>query len=550
MNLIKFLFRSSRRMMLAALVVGFLSGSSSAGLIALISYAIAHFSVTPPFYLILGFAGLALAALLTSWLVRVILIRLSQDAVFQLQMSLSRQILASELSYLEKIGSPHLLATLTDDIQAIADAVYILPFLGINLAIITGCMVYIAWLSWKVFLIVSSLSFLTVFAFKFLLKRGRQLLALAREDRDFLFQDFRTLTEGIKELKLHYQKRHDFLHDDLQVTASHLRRHSVEGLSLLAFTDSIGKFIFFLAIGLVLFIIPQFITLSPLTLSSYVLTYTYLLGPFENIVNKLPIITKADVALQKLKMIGLSLADRAEKTNYFHQLPHSWHQLKLVDVTHIYPGETEDSNFTLGPINLTFKPGEIVFLIGGNGSGKSTLAKLITGLYQPEQGEIYLDRQMIDAHDREWYRQHFTAIFSDFYLFDRLVGLDAQKLDRQAQYYLKLLQLENKVKIEQGQFSTTALSQGQRKRLALLTAYLEDRAIYLFDEWAADQDPNFKKIFYTEFLPQLRDRGKLVLAITHDDHYFAVADRIIKLNFGQIEYDRHNKSMSQINLQG
>ncbi|PSF39427.1 ABC transporter ATP-binding protein [Aphanothece hegewaldii CCALA 016] len=538
MNLIKFLFRSSFQLMIAALAIGFLSGSSSAGLIALISYAVAHFSKNLPLSLILGFAGLALSALLTSWLVRVILIKLSQEAVFQLQMNLSRQILASELTYLEKTGSSQLLAALTDDIQAIADAVYILPFLCINLAIITGCFAYIAWLSWQVFLIVSSLSFLTIFAFRFLLRRGRKLLTLAREDRDYLFQDFRTLTEGIKELKLHEQKRQDFLQEDLQINASRFRHHSTEGLSLLAFTDSVGKFVFFFAIGLVLFIIPKFIVLSPLALSSYVLTYTYLLGPFENIVNKLPIITKADVALQKLKMLGLSLSSHAEQLKPTQNYHLSWQQLKLQNVTHIYLGEIEDIHFTLGPINLEFKPGEIVFIIGGNGSGKSTLAKLITGLYTPECGEIWLDKIIIDASQREWYRQHFSVIFSDFYLFNRLLGLDAEKLNEQTQYYLKLLKLEHKITINQGRFSTTSLSQGQRKRLALLTAYLEDRPIYLFDEWAADQDPSFKNIFYTEFLPQLKAQGKLILAITHDDHYFSVADRIIKLNSGQIESDQ------------
>lgn len=545
MNLIKFLFRSSRKLILIALLIGFLSGSTSAGLIALISYTIAHFSLTLPRSLIFGFAGLALSALITSWLVRVILIRLSQQAVFQLQMNLSRQILASELTYLEKTGSSQLLAALTDDIQAIADAVYILPFLGINLAIITGCFVYIAWLSWQVFLIVSSLSFLTTFAFRFLLKRGRKLLTLARKDRDSLFEDFRTLTEGIKELKLHQQKRQDFLKQDLQINAARFQRHSTEGLSLLAFTDSVGKFIFFWAIGLVLFVIPHFIALSPATLSSYVLTYTYLLGPLENIVNKLPIITKADVALQKLKMLGLSLTAHAENTDEIQQnFNANWQQLRVKDITHTYPNELEDTLFELGPINLELSPGKIVFIIGGNGSGKSTLAKLITGLYTPEKGEIWLDQVLIDSANQEWYRQHFSVIFSDFYLFNRLLGIKLTNVNQKTQYYLKLLKLDHKVKIEDGRFSTTALSQGQRKRLALLTAYLEDRPIYLFDEWAADQDPSFKKIFYTEFLPELKRQGKLVLVITHDDHYFFVADRMIKLDSGQIEYDQKTSQIA------
>jgi putative pyoverdin transport system ATP-binding/permease protein len=174
---------------------------------------------------------------------------------------------------------------------------------------------------------------------------------------------------------------------------------------------------------------------------------------------------------------------------------------------------------------------------GGNGSGKSTLAKLITGLYAPEAGELHLDGVPIDDANREWYRQHFSAVFSDFYLFDRLFSAQALTLDTQAQEYLSILELDRKVSVHNGQLSTTSLSQGQRKRLALLAAYLEDRPIYLFDEWAADQDPSFREVFYTQLLADLKQRGKTILVISHDDHYFHVGDRLIKLDYGQIESD-------------
>jgi putative ATP-binding cassette transporter len=210
----------------------------------------------------------------------------------------------------------------------------------------------------------------------------------------------------------------------------------------------------------------------------------------------------------------------------------------LRQVTHAYHTEQEENGFTLGPIDLTLRPGELVFIVGGNGSGKSTLAKLITGLYIPETGVIELDGQIVEAHNREWYRQHFSVIFADFYLFERLLGLDSSDLDGRAEDYLQRLHLDHKVRITDGHLSTIRLSQGQRKRLTLLTAYLEDRPIYLFDEWAADQDPVFKDLFYREFLPELRDRGKTVLVISHDDHYFHLCDRLIKLDYGQIEYDR------------
>jgi putative ATP-binding cassette transporter len=176
----------------------------------------------------------------------------------------------------------------------------------------------------------------------------------------------------------------------------------------------------------------------------------------------------------------------------------------------------------------------LVFLVGGNGSGKTTLAKLLTGLYIPEAGVIRLNGQEVTNENRERYRQLFSVVFSDFHLFESLLGLHASQLNTQIQELLVQLQLQHKVQIEGRELSTIDLSQGQRKRLALLTAYLEDRQIYIFDEWAADQDPLFKEIFYYRLLPGLKQRGKTIIVISHDDKYYHIADRIIKLDYGKV----------------
>lgn len=539
MNLIYFLLRSSWKMVAIAIVTGFLSGGSSAGLIALISSASTHPSLANIAWF---FLGLVVIALITSIISQVMLIRLSQDAILQLRMGLSRQILSSELSHLERLGNPRLLAILTEDVQAVANAVYVIPFLCIDLAIVLGCLVYITWLSWQILLILCGLIVIGVGSCQWLITRGGKLLALARDDQDLLFNDFQTITQGVKELKLNYQRRQVFLENNLQSTAVKFRRHNVGGLNFFAATTSWGKLIFFFAIGFLLFALPKLLTINPQTISGYILTFTYLMLPMDNIINNLPQISKANVALQKIESLGLSLASRAEVSTIPPALKTSWHTLDFEAVTHSYYREQEDQGFILGPINLRLYPQELVFIVGGNGSGKSTLAKLITGLYIPEAGEIIFDGELITDQNREWYRQHFAAVFSDFYLFDELLGLGSPNLDTLAQGYLKQLQLDRKVTIHNGKLSTTALSQGQRKRLALLTAYLEDRPIYLFDEWAADQDPFFKELFYTQLLPQLRDKGKTVLVISHDDRYFYLADRIIKLDYGKIEGIKDGRS--------
>ncbi|MCF8571775.1 ATP-binding cassette domain-containing protein [Gordonia sp. HY002] len=193
------------------------------------------------------------------------------------------------------------------------------------------------------------------------------------------------------------------------------------------------------------------------------------------------------------------------------------------------------TGFHLGPVDAVFAPGEITFIVGGNGSGKSTLAKLITGLYVAQRGTITLDGERIDHDNIEWFRQNTSAIFTDFHLFDEYLGFDRPDLDDEVGRYLEMLDIADKVTVSGGTLSTVALSQGQRKRLALVTAMLEDRPIYLFDEWAADQEPRFRDRFYREILADLAARGKTVIVITHDDRYFDVADTLIRLEVGTQE---------------
>jgi putative pyoverdin transport system ATP-binding/permease protein len=413
----------------------------------------------------------------------------------------------------------------------------LIPFMCIDLATVIGCLVYIVWLSGLGFLLVCLITALALLSCRWLMRRGRQQLVLARADQDDLFKQFQAVTEGSKELKLHHARRQAFLNLGLHPRATSFRQHNVNGLSFFAITSSWGKLIFLFAIGIVLFALPNLETMNPQILAGYVLTFTYLLLPMEGLVNRLPAFSRASVALEKIKSLKLSLRDRAESLVVPASSCLSWQILSLKNVTHTYQLHQQDAPFTLGPLNLTIQAGELVFIVGGNGSGKSTLAKLIVGLYTPEMGAIYLDDQIIDEDNREQYRQLFAVVFADYYLFDHLFGIDLDAVETSLPDYLKQLDLAHKVTITQGQLSTTSLSQGQRKRLALLTALLDDRPIYLFDEWAAEQDPAFRHWFYTESLPQLRDRGKTIFVISHDDHYFYVADRLIKLNYGQIEFD-------------
>ncbi len=542
MNLIWLLLRTSWFIVAVAVFTGLLSGGCSARLIALINAAISSNGASAS-TLVWSFTLLALVILITSISSQVLLIYLSQGAIYKLRMRLSSGILASPLRHLEELGASRLLATLTDDVQSVSNTIFDIPLLCIDVAIIVGCLIYLGWLSWAVFLITFSFMAVATFIIQMVLTKGRGFLALAREEQDRLFQYFRDITEGTKELKLHRMRRQAFLYEDLQSAAASSRHYNIVSLSIFALAASWGQIFFFVIIGVLLFGLPHLVTVSSPVLSGYILTLTYIMRPMGSILDMLPTLNRASVALEKVESLGLSLASHSEENLnvQYHPQP-DWNRLELIKITHDYRGEREESNFTLGPIDLTFSAGELVFLVGGNGSGKSTLAKLIAGLYIPETGEIRFDGKSITDENREWYRQHFSAVFSDFYLFERLLGIGSADLAPQVKDYLVKLQLEHKVQIKDGVLSTTALSQGQRKRLALLTAYLENRPIYLFDEWASDQDPLFKEIFYQQLLPELKHRGKTVFVISHDDRYFYLADRVVKLDYGKLEYDKrtHN----------
>jgi putative ATP-binding cassette transporter len=200
--------------------------------------------------------------------------------------------------------------------------------------------------------------------------------------------------------------------------------------------------------------------------------------------------------------------------------------------------------FTSGPWSLTLKRGETVFLVGGNGSGKSTVLRQIVGLYRPDNGRVDVDGVTVEGRAIAGLREQFSAIFGDFHLFDRLYGLeqvDPQKVNR----LIDEMWLTGKVKFEDGRFTDLNLSTGQRKRLALIVALLEDRPIYAFDEWSAEQDAVFREEFYERILPALKAAGKTVVAVTHDERFWPLADRVVRFDLGRIDWERTGAELAQ-----
>ncbi len=522
----------SRVKILLIIVAGVISGLSNAALIATINEILGGEKQS----VIWIFVGLCVVLPLTRFTSGVLVFHLATRANYEMRLQLSRKIASASLGNLEILGSHRLLGTLTNDVPAVSSALVALPTFLMQFFIVVGSLVFLAWLSWVAFLAVVVFMVLGVVGYQLPARKAMRYVALAREGWDEVLKHFRALIDGIKELKLHSVRRDDFFEEELGPAARRLRRSSFLSRTIFIGALTWGQVLFFILVGLLLFVFPSFQDVGSDVLRGYVLALLYMMNPLNGILDVVPVFGTASVAIRKIESLGLSLDSEPEMRRLPADLGLSseWQNLQLCNVTHRYHLEDEDFGFSLGPLDLAIRRGDLLFITGGNGSGKTTLIKIITGLYAPGQGEIRLDGKVVKGEKIEAYRQQFAAVFGDFYLFDKLLGLRGQELDGQAGKYLEGLQLDHKLYVENGKLSTTDLSQGQRKRLALLTAYLEDRPVYLFDEWAADQDPEFKDIFYFNILPDLKKRGKTVIVISHDDRYFHIADHLVKLESGQI----------------
>lgn len=533
--MLSFLIRQSRGRLLAACLASALAGVCGVLLVAQINTALTADGAARS-TLAWQFAAVAVGAMLSRMAASVLFEHLRQGANADLRRHIAQRANAAGFRQLEQVGAARVQSALAEHATSVAQFFVSMPTILTNAVIVVGCLVYLALLSWQVFLIAIVVIGLGSVGYHLAHLRAIRHLNVAAREQDQLFGHFRAITDGAKELRLNRRKRGAFTDEVLGESIETVRRERAVGMSIFVASTSWGHFLIYAFIGLVLFALVGDVPERTRVMTGFALVFVYMVPPLEGLLVNIPHANLARSASTRIEEITQTLQS-PEATAQATVAEASFHQLSLQGVRHSYHHEQRNEVFTLGPIDLHFVPGEIVFLVGGNGSGKTTLAKLITGLYAPEQGRILLDGQPVDDGNRDQYRQIFSAVFSDFHLFDRLLESADPALDAQGNGLIERLHLQHKVQVKDGAFTTQALSQGQRKRLALVAARLEDRPFLVFDEWAADQDPAFKEVFYKEVLPELRAQGKTVLVISHDDRYFHLGDRLVRLESGQLVAD-------------
>lgn len=534
MDLVRVLLRQSGKLVAVATLAGAAAGLAGTCLVIIIGMTIHRQG--DPWRLGLIFVGTSVLWLALMVCSELCMLHATQAVIVRLRLDLGRQILRTPLTKLQKLDKHRLFAIVTSDVDSFIRAFQALPRCLCNVVLIAACLGYIGYLSWQLSLWLALTLLVCVWGYHSAERGPRTQMLHVRGKVDTLYGHFRDLIEGSKQLQLSPERGTVFVEQVMGETVREFRNSLLRAMTGYVWVYNIGTNILYFIIGLLLFAVPFWLNIRWEVLGTVTLVLLYVIGPISQIMLARPVFRQAGIALGRIREL--------ETHPTVEELPSSAVGVFDVDgplvlalegVSHQHPAGKDDAPFILGPLDLRIRAGEILFIVGGNGSGKTTLALVILGLYQSESGRITLNGIPVEKNNLMAYRRHFSAVFSDSHLFAHLLFEDDAGLVAEAERYLVALDLSDKVSIVKGRFSTTELSAGQRKRLSLICCLLENRAIYLFDEWAADQDPLFKKRFYEELLPELKGRGKTVIVISHDDSYFKVADRVIKLADGQLQ---------------
>ena len=529
---------------LKVIFLNLVNAAVSVGIIAYIN----HTFISQPVFNTLSwaslgqFSALVVLLLVTTFVSQYALTRLGHQFVYELRTKLVKQIIDTKVPQIDHLGSARLLASLSSDIQSITVAFVRMPELVQGVILSVGVALYLGWLSLPLLLIVMFWIAITIWISTILVKHVYTHLRELREINDLLYEDYQSIIDGRKELALNQHRAEKLYKNDFLNHAKSYQNRVIKSDTYHLSAVNWSNIMMFAAIGVV-FAVSNYLTIPMGIATTFSLTILFMQSPILHAVGAYPTLQTAQVALDKIQSLELAEYQSTFTTDI---VINNWQSISFNDIGYRYASintdaneivvkENEHSSDILKSVNLTLKRGDVVFLIGANGSGKSTLAKIITGIFTPTTGAVHIDSQLVDSQNNADYRQLFSAIFSDQHLFKQLIGREGQQPDEAlVNTWLHKLNLQDKVSVTNNQLSTDKLSQGQRKRLAMLIAVAEQKDILLLDEWAADQDPAFRRVFYQTLIPELKALGKTLFIISHDDGYFEHADRLLLMKEGRL----------------
>lgn len=477
--------------------------------------------------LALIYFGAILSIVLFKTITMVISTFIGAMATVKIRVEMCRRIHELPITTIEKVGHAKLINLINIDIPRLTNAALNLPTIWVSIVTILGVLGYLLYINVSMFLFVLVTLVVAIVTYQLPLSLGSKYLTRFRSETDKMQAGCRGLILGAKELKLDEPKFQEYLKQEIIEPEKVGKKSYIKGMSFIHLGENYGDIIAMIVVGIAVFHLPYIYDINQVEIFATVMALLYLTGPVGMILGSMGAVEMGNISLRKINDFYEHSKD--ESIHASNILEPDWSELHVQDVEFKYP-DSED-RFSVGPASFTLKRGQINFIVGGNGSGKSTISKVISTHYALNNGDIKFDSQSIKELELNSVRESISAIYTDFYVFPSLYkDVDDSKVNEALRY----LKLDQKVKWENNRFSTTSLSDGQKKRLALVSALMDDRSICIFDEWAADQDPQFKEFFYKTTLLELKRKNKLVIVISHDDRYFDFADQVITMENGKV----------------
>jgi len=535
--LFRLIFNGNKKSVRLTIILTILSSMSSIGMIFIINMATENASDTERNVSSFQFALFVVVFLLYFFVKRISFVRstaIVEGIVKDLRIRISDKLRFANLESMEKLGLTQIQTRLSNDTQVVSNSAFVIVSAAQSILMLFFGMLYILYLSRLAFFLSLVCGISAILVNSYYNDTIVEQIDISIKHDDTFFKSLMNIIKGFKELKINGKKSDAVIERHSIIARENEKVRMATNWVFANSSTLINSFAYFL-LGCIVFIVPQFSDHQSEVVTKIIAVLVFMMSPIDMITAAVPNYSRANRSAFFLEELEIEIDKMANYSNYLVKFDFkTFEKVQLKDIKFHYKGESGEPLFGLGPIDFEINRGELVFIKGGNGSGKSTFVKILTHLYNPDSGTIMVDNTLVSEHNIKNFQNMFAIILTDYHLFDRFYGIENIDFKR-LQTLLDMMGLSSKVKYENGYFSNINLSTGQRKRLALVMVLMEDKPIYLLDEWAADQDPQFRQYFYMTLLPELKSQGKTILAVSHDDHYFHVADRICNMRLGVLE---------------
>ncbi|MFM0584975.1 ABC transporter ATP-binding protein [Streptococcus suis] len=342
--------------------------------------------------------------------------------------------------------------------------------------------------------------------------------------------------------------KRNFMNQDLNISKKKvLFRGSLD--ILLNFINGVAIFVMIQSIRSGKLLVGNFVSL--IQAITRVNTYS------QSMIQNTYIIYNTSLFMEQLfKFFDMEVSNISIQNSRISRIEKRIDKIKVNNLSFIYPGSVKK---TLEDINVEFNKGELVAIVGKNGSGKSTLVKLLSGLYQPSEGQIYYNNESSDVLDLSYYQNNVSVLFQDFVKFELSVreniGLsdvnsisDSKIKKHIGNLKLNFLTAENNFNLNQrlGTWfnDSRQISGGQWQKVALARTFFKNARIYILDEPSSALDPVSEKEIFDEFVTRSKD--KIALFVSHNLMAASRADRIIVMQDGRIiDEGKHDDLISK-----